>query len=99
MMQTISSKQRAHLRSLAQTIDSIFQIGKNGITPELTEALILALDAREIVKVSVLNNCSLEPQYIAGIISERTHSITVQVIGKKIIFYKPSKKNPKIILP
>ncbi|MDF2877150.1 MAG: yhbY [Clostridia bacterium] len=98
-MQNISSKQRAHLRSLAQTIDPIFQIGKNGITPELTEAIILALDAREIVKVSVLNNCSLEPQYIAGVISERTHSISVQVIGKKITFYKPSKKNPKIILP
>ncbi len=99
-MQTIiSSKQRAYLKSLAQKIDPIFQIGKNGITPELTEAISLALEARELVKVSVLNNCLLDPKYISGVISERTHSIPVQVIGKKIIFYRASKKSPKIILP
>ncbi|WP_141722865.1 YhbY family RNA-binding protein [Cellulosilyticum sp. I15G10I2] len=95
----MSSKQRAYLKSLAQTTDPIFQIGKNGITPELTEAILLALEARELVKVSVLSNCLLDPKYISSVISERTHSIPVQVIGKKIIFYKPSKKNPKIILP
>lgn len=98
-MTSLSSKQRAYLKSLAQKIEPIFQIGKNGITPELTEAISLALEAREIIKVSVLNNCELEPRYISEVISERTHSIPVQVIGKKIVFYKPSKKNPKIILP
>lgn len=96
---SLSSKQRAYLKSLAQTIDPIFQIGKNGVTPELTEAIALALDARELIKVSVLSNCLLEPRFISEVISERTHSTVVQVIGKKIVFYKPAKRNPKIILP
>jgi RNA-binding protein len=98
-MGNISSKQRAFLKSLAQTIDPIFQVGKNGITPELTEAILLALEARELIKISVLNNCDLDTKYISEVISERTHSVPVQVIGKKIIFYKASKKNPKIMLP
>lgn len=98
-MEKISSKQRAYLKSLAQTMEPIFQIGKNGITPEVTEALSLALEARELIKISVLNNCDLDPKFIAEVVSERTHSIPVQVIGKKVVFYKPSKKNPKIMLP
>lgn len=98
-MENISSKQRAYLKSLAQALDPIFQVGKNGITPELTEAILLALDARELIKISVLNNCDLDPKYISGVISERTHSIPVQVIGKKFVLYKAAKKNPKIILP
>lgn len=95
---TITSKQRSYLKSLAQKIDPIFQIGKNGLTPEVTEAIDLALEAREIVKISVLQNCLEDPRDIAGMLSERTKSITVQVIGKKIVLYRPSKKNPKITL-
>ncbi|WP_334291648.1 ribosome assembly RNA-binding protein YhbY [Cellulosilyticum ruminicola] len=94
----MTSKQRSYLKSLAQKIDSIFQIGKNGLTPEVTEAIDLALEAREIVKISVLQNCLEDPRDIAGMLSERTKSITVQVIGKKIVLYRPSKKNPKITL-
>ena len=95
---TITSKQRAYLKSLAQKIEPIFQIGKNGLTPEITEAIDLALEAREIVKISVLQNCLEDPRDMAGMLSERTKSITVQVIGKKIVLYRPSKKNPKITL-
>lgn len=95
---TITSKQRAYLKSLAQKIEPIFQIGKNGLTPEITEAIDLALEAREIVKISVLQNCLEDPRDIAGMLSERTKAITVQVIGKKIVLYRPSKKNPKITL-
>lgn len=98
-MKEITSKQRAYLKSVAQTVDPIFQIGKNGLTPEVTEAVLLALDAREMVKISVLNNCYEDPREICQILSERTGSIPVQVIGKKIVLYKPAKKNPKIILP
>ena len=97
-MMTITSKQRSYLKSLAQKIDPIFQIGKNGLTPEVTEAIDLALEAREIVKISVLQNCLEDPRDIAGMLSERTKSITVQVIGKKIVLYRPSKKNPRITL-
>ena len=98
-MENMSSKQRAYLKSLAQKIDAIFQVGKNGITPEITEAINLALEARELVKISVLNNCELDPKFISEVISERTHSVPVQVIGKKIVLYKASKQNPKIVLP
>lgn len=98
-MEKITSKQRAYLKSLAQKIDPIFQIGKNGLTPELTEAVIEALEAREMVKLSVLQNCLEDPREICQILSERAHAVPVQVIGKKIVLYKPFKKNPKIVLP
>lgn len=94
----ITSKQRAYLKSLAQKIDPIFQIGKNGLTPEVTEAVNQALDARELIKISVLQNCLDDPRDMASRLGERTKSIVVQVIGKKIVLYKPAKKNPKITL-
>ncbi len=98
-MQNITSKQRAYLRSLAQKIDPIFHIGKNGVTPELVEAIRLALDARELIKVNVLNNCDEDINYICEVLSERTHSIPVQIVGKRITLYKENIKNPKITLP
>lgn len=94
----ITSKQRAYLKSLAQKIDPIFQIGKNGLTPEVTEAVSQALEARELVKISVLQNCLDDPRDMANRLGDRTKSIVVQVIGKKIVLYKPAKKNPKITL-
>ena len=63
-MMTLNSKQRAYLKSLAQKIDPIFQIGKNGLTPEVTEAVGQALEARELVKISVLQNCLEDPRDI-----------------------------------
>ena len=95
----MTSKQRAYLRSLAMTMDPIFQIGKSSITPEFTEAIAEALEARELIKISVLQNCMDDPRAIAEVVAERTRSQVVQVIGKKIVLYKPDKKNPKIILP
>ena len=95
---TLTSKQRAYLKSLAQKIDPIFQIGKNGLTPEITEAINLALEARELIKISVLQNCLEDPSDMSQILAERTHSMVVQVIGKKIVLYKPAKKDPKITL-
>lgn len=94
----MTSKQRAYLKSLAQKIDPIFQLGKNGLTPEVTEAISQALEARELIKISVLQNCLEDPRDMAEKLSERTNSTVVQIIGKKIVLYKPSKKNPKIIL-
>lgn len=95
---TLTSKQRAYLKSLAQKIDPIFQIGKNGLTPEVTEAVGQALEAREMVKISVLQNCLEDPKDMSFRLAERTQSVVVQVIGKKIVLYKPAKKNPKIVL-
>ncbi len=95
----MTSKQRAYLGSLASTIDPIFQIGKASLTPEIIDALDAALEKRELIKVSVLKNCIDDPKEIAQVIGERTHSHVVKVIGKKMIFYRQAKKNPKIKLP
>ena len=96
----MTTKQRAYLKSLAMTIDPIFQIGKNSMTPELTKAVEEALNARELIKVSVLKNCADDPRALAEILAERTKSQVVQVIGKKIVLYKEGKdKNKRIELP
>ena len=75
------------------------QFGKNSLTPENTAAIAEALEARELIKISVLNNCADDPREIAQMVAERTRSQVVQVIGKKIVLYKESKDNKKIILP
>ena len=96
----MTTKQRAYLKSLAMTMEPIFQIGKNSMTPELTKAISEALEARELIKISVLKNCADDPNEIAATVAERTKSQVVQVIGKKIVLYKEGKdKNKKIELP
>lgn len=95
----MTSKQRAYLKGLANDLNPIFQVGKASLTPEVTEAVSEAFGTRELLKIAVLKNCMDDPKEIASIIAERTHSQVVQVIGKKIILYKPDPKNPKIILP
>lgn len=95
----MTTKQRAYLKSLAMTMDPVFQIGKNSMTPELTKAIEEALAARELIKVSVLKNCMDDPRMLADMIAERTHSQVVQVIGKKIVLYREGKdKNKRIEL-
>jgi len=80
----MNSKQRAYLKSLASTMNPIFQVGKASLTPEIVTAIDEALEKRELVKVSVLRNCIDDPRIIAEAIGERTHSEVVQVIGKKM---------------
>lgn len=84
---------------LASNITPIFQIGKASLTPEIITALDSALEKRELIKISVLKNCFDDPREIAQVIAERTHSEVVQVIGKKIILFRVSKKKPLIQLP
>ena len=96
----MTSKQRAYLKSLAMTMDPIFQIGKSSLTPEVTQAVSEALEARELVKITVLKNCLDDGRSIAEVLGERTHSEVVQVIGRKIVLYREGKKDKKkIILP
>ena len=96
----MTSKQRAYLKGLAMTMDPIFQIGKSSLTPENTKAIGEALEARELIKISVLQNCMDDPKEMAQIVAERTHSQVVQVIGKKIVLYKEGKdEKKKIVLP
>ena len=94
----LTSKQRAFLRSMANGLEPIFHIGKAGVTPELTEAVDSALEAREILKMNILDNCLLDTREAAQTISARTHSDVVQVIGNRFVLYRPAKK-PIIELP
>ena len=96
---TLTSKQRAYLKSLAADLDPVFQIGKATVTPEITDAIAETFNTHELIKVTVLKNCTEEVSNVAIMISERTRSELVQVIGRKIVLYKPFKDNPKIVLP
>lgn len=97
----MTSKQRSYLKGLAMTMEPIFQIGKSSLTPELTEAVGEALEARELIKISVLKNCMDDSNELANMLAERTHSQVVQVIGKKIVLYRQAKDEAKrkITLP
>ncbi len=96
----MTTKQRAYLKSLAMKMDPVFQLGKSSMTPEFTKAIDEALAARELIKVSVLKSCADDPKELAVLLSERTHSDVVQIIGRKIVLYREGKdKNKKIQLP
>jgi RNA-binding protein len=88
----ITSKQRAVLRGKANKINATFQIGKDGVTPEIVKAVDEYLEANEIIKLSILENCSEEPREAAETLSGRTRAIVVQVIGRKIVLFRRSKK-------
>lgn len=94
----MTSKQRAYLKGLAMKMDPIFNVGKGSISPELTAGIDEALEARELIKISVLKNCLDDPKEIAHVLAERTHSELVQVIGKKIVLYRESKEKKRIEL-
>ncbi len=95
----MTSKQRAYLRGLANKIDSIFQVGKNGISDNLIVQVNDALEARELIKLNVLETSPEGIQEIANTLSEATNSALVQTVGNKITLYRPRKKNSKIQLP
>lgn len=95
----MTSKQRAFLKSLAMNIDPIFNVGKSSVTPEFIEGIREALEKRELIKISVLKNCADDPKELANLIAERSGAHVVQVIGKKIVLYKESRNNKKIMLP
>jgi RNA-binding protein len=95
----MTSKQRAYLRGLANSIDSIFQIGKSGISDNLITQLSDALEARELIKISVLETAPGKSRELGNEIAEATNSILVQTVGNKITLYRPRKKDSKIVLP
>ena len=84
----MNSKQRAYLKGLAMNIDPIMQIGKASLTEENVFAIAEAMEPRELIKISVLKNCTDDPKMIANEIANLTRSEVVQVIGKKIVLYK-----------
>lgn len=94
----LTSKQRAYLRGIANTIDTIFQIGKGGVPETLVAQVNDALRAREIIKVKVLENSIYSAKEAANEIAEKTGADVVQVIGNKFVLYKRNPKEPVIIL-
>ena len=93
----MTSKQRAYLKGLAMKMEPIMQLGKGSVTPENTAAVDEALAARELIKISVLQNCLEDPRQMAEVLAERTRSQIVQVIGKKIVLYREGKNEKKKI--
>ncbi|MCM1494247.1 MAG: ribosome assembly RNA-binding protein YhbY [Bacteroides sp.] len=95
----MTSKQRAYLKGLAMDMEPIFNVGKASVTPEFMEGIREALEKRELIKIGVLKNCMDDPKELAVLIAERSGAQLVQVIGKKIVLYKESRNNKKIMLP
>ena len=91
----MTSKQRAYLKGLAMNIDPILQIGKSSLTPEFTKSVDEALEARELIKIHVLQNCLDDSREMAQILAERTGSQVVQVIGTKFVLYRQTHKKDK----
>lgn len=94
----LSSKNRAMLKSLAQNEEAVLAIGKDGVTANTSQSALEAFNTRELLKINVLKSCLSDINQIAEMISERTHSTVVQVIGRKIVLYKPFKDKPVIKL-
>lgn len=94
----LTSKQRAKLKSVAMTEDTILQVGKNGIPDTLVTQVSDALKAREIVKMKVLDSSPVTAQEAAAELSEKTKSEVVQVIGNKFVLFKRNPQQPKIKL-
>ena len=91
----MTSKQRAYLKSLAMTMDPIFQIGKGSLTPENTSAIAEALAVRELIKINVLQNCMDDPKELARTLAERTIHRLYRLSAKKSFFIKKEKTTRK----
>ena len=95
----ITSKQRSYLKSIAHNIDPLFQLGKYGVTENFLKQVDEALEARELIKIKVLNNSLLEAKQVANEIADELNAEFVQSIGNKFVLYRESKDKKKIELP
>ncbi|MBQ7380467.1 MAG: ribosome assembly RNA-binding protein YhbY [Clostridia bacterium] len=94
----ITSKQRAKLRSMAVNEATIMQIGKGGLGENLIKTVSDALEARELIKLAVLENCDETPRSAADALAEATGAEVVAVTGRKVVLYRESEKHKKIEL-
>ncbi|WP_079530342.1 ribosome assembly RNA-binding protein YhbY [Halobacillus hunanensis] len=95
----ITSKQKKYLRGLSHKLQPIFQVGKAGVNENMTTQISEALEKRELIKVSILQNCFEDNSEVAHAIVGETDAELVQLIGNTIILYKESKNNKQIDLP
>ncbi len=94
----LTSKQRAALRAMANSLDPIMQVGKAGIGQDLVESVDHALEARELIKMSALETAPVTAREAADILAEETGADVVSVVGRRFVLFRPSKKKPKITL-
>ncbi|MEH7353231.1 ribosome assembly RNA-binding protein YhbY [Neobacillus drentensis] len=95
----LTGKQKRFLRSKAHHLDPIFQVGKGGVNENMIKQISDALEARELFKVSVLQNCEEDKTVIAEHLAEGTGAEIVQIIGSTIVLYKESVEKKTITLP
>ena len=95
----LTSKQRAYLRGMAQELDTIFQIGKGGVTEEICLQLANALEARELIKARVLDNSGYTAKEAANEIAEAINCDVVSCVGTRFVLYKESENKKRIELP
>ena len=94
----LTSKQRAQLRGLANSIDTILQVGKDGIGENLIKQADDALEAREIIKCAIQQNCPLTAREALNALCAELGAEPIQCIGRRFVMYRPSKENPRIVL-
>ena len=95
----LTGKQKSFLRSMGMKLDPVVNIGKEGVTPTVVQAVREAIKKRELIKVRVLQNCDEEPKDAITVLAERSDVNLVQVIGRNGLFYKRNQEKPKIDLP
>ncbi len=95
----LTGKQKRFLRSKAHHIDPIFQVGKGGVNENMIKQIDDALEKRELIKASVLQNCEDDRHVVAEQLSQGARAELVQVIGHTIVLYKESRENKKLNLP
>ena len=90
----ITSKQRSHLRSLANGLEDIIQLGKSGIEENFIKQIDQVIEIRELIKIKVLNTSGLTAREASDIICEKLNCEGIQAIGSKMVIYRKSSKNP-----
>ena len=88
----LTSKQRAALRGLANSLQSVTQVGKSGVTDEVCESIEVALDSKELIKLTVLETAPLTAREASDEVSERLGADVVSVIGRKFVLFRVSTK-------
>lgn len=95
----LKGKQKRYLRAMAHHLNPIFQVGKGGVNENMIKQITEALEVRELLKVSVLQNCEEDKNVVAKELADGTKAELVQLIGSTIVLYKESKENKTINLP
>ena len=95
----MTSKQRAYLRSLANTREPLLQVGKGGVTEGLISQLDQLLEHHELVKIRILKTADLEARALCSALAEETHAEPIQAIGNKMVLYRESQEHKEIFLP